>query len=174
MNAIGNKEITSLPVDNYLAFRWRLSAISSVTSLESNEVPFYLKHYDDKGGYILVDDDFNITGIIDREFASAEAKDLAFSSPCMMWSIEDNYDGLNNVSKNENLPVFSKPVGVRISPILSWMVGNGSGSCSSLVVGWKNDESAFEARFQGLRKPFAIDGESSISSYRNWKAEAID
>lgn len=73
MNAIGNKEITSVPVDNYLAFRWRLSALSSLTSPESNEGPFYLKHYDDKGDHILVDDDFNITGIIDREFASVEA-----------------------------------------------------------------------------------------------------
>lgn len=84
MNAISNRDISSLPVDNYLAFCWRLSALPALISSETNEGPFYLKHYDDNGDHILVDDDCNITGIIDWEFASAEAKDLAFSSPCMM------------------------------------------------------------------------------------------
>ncbi len=138
MNAIGNEEITSLPVDTYLAFRWRLSARSSLTSPESNEGPFYRKHYDAKGDHILVDDNFNITEIIDWEFASAEANGLAFSSPCMMRPVEDYYDGLNNISENET--EFARIFETRRRKDSSEIVLNGrrwSGSCSSSVARWK-------------------------------------
>ncbi|KAK4442577.1 hypothetical protein QBC34DRAFT_282140, partial [Podospora aff. communis PSN243] len=61
-----------------------------------------LKHYDDKGDHILVDDEYNITGVIDWEFASAEAKELlAFSSPCMMWPVGKFYDGDNSLAEDE-------------------------------------------------------------------------
>lgn len=95
-------EVDRLSVDNYLAFLWRLRALPDlVAESASREGPFYLKHYDDKGDHILVDDDYNITGIIDWEFASAEAKELAFSSPCMMWPVGDFYDGSNALSEDE-------------------------------------------------------------------------
>lgn len=48
-----------------------------------------------------MDEEYNITRIIDWEFASAEAKDLAFTSPCMMWPVADYYDGSNKLPKEE-------------------------------------------------------------------------
>lgn len=175
MNAISNKEITSLPVDNYLAFCWRLSALSLLTSSEANEGPFYLKHYDDKGDHILVDDDYNITGIIDWEFASAEAKDLAFSSPCMMWPVGDYYDGLNNLSEEET--EFAHMFEIRGRKDISEIILNGRRWQRFLFFlggGVEEDESTFESLFQGLRKSFAVDGEQSVSSYEDWKVEAIN
>jgi hypothetical protein len=62
---------------------------------------FYLKHADDKGDHILIDEDYNITGISDWEFASTETKSLAFSSPCMMWPVQEYYDGSNDLSREE-------------------------------------------------------------------------
>lgn len=172
MNAIVRKEITSLPVDNYLAFHWRLRALSSLTSSTANEGPFYLKHYDDKGDHILVDDDYNITGIIDWEFASAEAKDLAFSSPCMMWPVGDYYDGLNNLSKDEI--EFARIFETRGRKDISDIVLNGRRwqRFLSFLKGVESDKSTFESLFRGLRNSFATDGEQSVSSYEDWRVEA--
>ncbi|KAJ5804846.1 hypothetical protein N7474_010733 [Penicillium riverlandense] len=175
MSAIGNREITSLPVDNYLAFHWRLSALSSLTSSVANDGPFYLKHYDDKGDHILVDDDYKITGIIDWESASAEAKHLAFSSPCMMWPVGDYYDGLNNLSEDET--EFARMFEIRGRQDISKIVLNGRRWQRFLFFlggGVENDEPTFESLFQGLRMSFAIDGEESVSSYKDWKVEAIN
>lgn len=74
--------------------------IPHVVASHSNEI-FFLKHIDDKGDHIMVDEECNITGIIDWEFASAEPKSLAFRSPAMMWPVGDFYDGKNNVSLEE-------------------------------------------------------------------------
>lgn len=138
-----------------------------------NEEPFHLKHYDDKGDHILVDDDYKITEIIESGFASAEAKELAFSSPCMMWPVGDYYDGLNNLSETIFAHIFESRGRNDISGIISngwrwqrWLFLNGGGV--------EQDESTFQSLFQGLPKSFAVDGEQSVSSYTDWKARVID
>ena len=88
MQTLANHEVSSLPLDNYLTFLWRLKVLPKfVANSVSREGPFYLKHYDDKGDHILVDEEHNITGVIDWEFTSTESKELAFSSLCMMWLV---------------------------------------------------------------------------------------
>lgn len=175
LNTIGNKEVTDLPVDNYLAFHWRLSVLSSLTSSDANEGPFYLKHYDDKGDHILVDEDYNITGVIDWEFASTEAKDLAFSSPCMMWPVGDYYDGVNQLSEEE--VQFAHLFERRGRKDLCDIVLNGRRWQRFLFFlggGVARDEAEFESLFQGLQKSFAIGDEQTVSPYHEWKAEAIN
>lgn len=99
---LANREVGGVPVDNHLAFLWRLQALPQLVAESASRTgPFYLKHYDDKGDHILVDDEHNITGVIDWEFASAEAKELAFSSPCMMWPVGDFFDGSNALAEDE-------------------------------------------------------------------------
>lgn len=97
-----NHEVRKLPVDNYPGFLWRLNALPElVAKSASRQRLFYLRHYDDKGNHILVDDEYNITGIVDWEFASAEAKELAISSPWMMWPVGDFYDGKYSLAEDE-------------------------------------------------------------------------
>lgn len=61
------------PSDAYLMFKYRRELATSrkcnafEKALDSG--PFYLKHTGDKCDHIIVDDDFNITGIIDWSFA---------------------------------------------------------------------------------------------------------
>ena len=99
---IVNGEMSSLAEDNYLSHCWRRDKISEVTKYcHDHGIDFFIKHYDDKGDHILVDADFNITGIIDWEFASAEPKALAFSTPCMLWPVGDFYAGTNELSAEE-------------------------------------------------------------------------
>ncbi|KAI0897296.1 hypothetical protein F4806DRAFT_507807 [Annulohypoxylon nitens] len=102
MQALATHEISTLPLDNYLTFLWRLKVLPDlIADSASREGPFYLKHFDDKGDHILVDEDYNITAIIDWEFASTESKELAFSSPCMMWPVGEFYDGDNDLAEAE-------------------------------------------------------------------------
>ncbi|KAK0723093.1 hypothetical protein B0T26DRAFT_641885, partial [Lasiosphaeria miniovina] len=62
---------------------------------------FYLKHPDDKGDYILVDDTLNITSVIDWEWTRTASWAEAFSSPCMMWPVGSFYEGSNELSDDE-------------------------------------------------------------------------
>lgn len=168
---IGNHEITSLPVDNSLALMWQLSAMDTlVDSSTSKSGPFYLKHYDDKGDHILVDDNYNITGIIDWEFASAEAKELAFSSPCMMWPVAKFYDGYNDLSMDEIY--FASIFASRGRTDLSEMVMQGRRWQRFLFFlggGISDDKTEFEALFQGLRSTFVSLGGPEVCPYKEWK-----
>ncbi|KAB8360850.1 hypothetical protein FH972_024584 [Carpinus fangiana] len=60
-------------VDAYVMFAFlkeqALAGAWNCVAPEHDSGPFYLKHLDDKGDHIFVDEDFNITGIIDWSFA---------------------------------------------------------------------------------------------------------
>lgn len=167
-------EITSLPIDNFLAFMWQLATIDTlIDSSTSRSGPFYLKHQDDKGDHILVDDNYNITGIIDWEFASAEAKELAFSSPCMMWPVGTFYEGHNDLSKDEIC--FADILASRGRKDLSEMVSKGRRWQRYLFFlgGIPNDKEDFEALFQGLRRSFVFLGGPDVCTYEEWKEMAL-
>jgi hypothetical protein len=58
---------------------------------------------DDKGDHILIDDGYNITGIIDWEWAQTMPKGEAFAAPLFMLNVGDCYDGKNELSQSEEL-----------------------------------------------------------------------
>lgn len=91
------------PVDAYLRLRWMLNRFPQALPFKEEEGVhlFYLKHPDDKGDHTLVDDELNITGIIDWEWCTSESKAYAFSSPCMMWPVADFYASSNRLSPSE-------------------------------------------------------------------------
>ena len=173
---LANHEVSTLPVDNYLSFFWRLKVLPELVAESVSRIgPFYLRHQDDKGDHILVDNDYNITGIIDWEWASAEAKEVAFNSPCMMWPVADFYDGKNALAEDEErfAAMFEK---------------RGRSDMASIVRGgrrWQRylfflggmpwSMTDFEGLFQGLRKSFlgVDDKEQTLSSYRDWKQGAL-
>ncbi|KAH6633913.1 hypothetical protein B0J18DRAFT_2007 [Chaetomium sp. MPI-SDFR-AT-0129] len=173
---LANREVSGLPVDNYLAFLWRLEALPElVAESASRSGPFYLKHYDDKGDHILVDDEYNITGVIDWEFASAEAKELAFSSPCMMWPVGEFYDGSIVLSDEETK--FAATFERRGRADMAALVRGGRKWQRYLFFmggGIPRDMVDFEPLFQGLRKSFLgkEDG-ANIPSYLEWKQSAL-
>ncbi|KAF7854159.1 hypothetical protein EAF04_010456 [Stromatinia cepivora] len=173
LKMIKNYEITSLAVDNCLSFIWRLKNLRALTaSSVSSNGPFYLKHCDDKGDHILVDDDFNITGIIDWEFASAEAKELAFSSPCMMWPVRDYYNGINSLCSDELK--FAEAFEERGRQDLGKIVRNGRQwqRFTFFLGGVPTDKMEFNALFHGLRSAFSHNV-ADISTYEDWKKQAL-
>ena len=171
MRLIANGELSTLAVDNYLSHRWRVDMIPKVLSLHDS-AGFFLKHFDDKGDHILVDEDFNITGIIDWEFASMESKALAFSSPCMLWPVGDFYDGSNCLSPEEM--EFAVMFERRGRADMAALIRNGRKMQRYLffLAGTSQEQEEFEALFQGLRSAWAEDG-SQPDSYQTWKDAAL-
>lgn len=175
LHTIENHEISSLPIDNALVFMWQLSMVDTlVDSSTSKSGPFYLKHQDDKGDHILVDDNYNITGIIDWEFASAEAKELAFSSPCMMWPVGTFYEGHNDLSNDEIC--FADILASRGRKDLSEMVMQGRRWQRFLFFlgGIPHDKADFKALFQGLRRTFTPLDRPEICTYEEWKEKSLE
>ncbi|KAI9822820.1 MAG: hypothetical protein M1826_000399 [Phylliscum demangeonii] len=174
-------ELCSLPVDHYLSYRWRLEVLPAVlSSLSSNDVnggsTFILKHFDDKGDHILVDQEYNITAIIDWEFASAEVKELAFSSPCMMWPVRSFYEGANRLALEEEQ--FADLFEHRGRADLADLVRNGRRFQRFLFFlggGLSSDRKEFEALFQGLRASVTNEGQDfkTLEDYVQWREDAI-
>ena len=166
-------ELSSLAEDKYVSHCWRRDKISEVTKYCHDYGPdFFIKHYDDKGDHILVDADFNITGIIDWEFASAEPKALAFSTPCMLWPVRDFYNGKNDLSAEEIefAEMFEARGRADIGKIVResrkmqrFTFFNGGGV--SL------DDEEFQSLFSGLKAAWA-GPDDDPTSYVDWKKEA--
>ncbi|KAH7322687.1 hypothetical protein B0I35DRAFT_450033 [Stachybotrys elegans] len=105
MIAAGEIGTTENAIDVFLAHRFRLDlldqAFKQSASANTEGERFFLKHADDKGDHILVNADFEIVGIIDWEWCSTASREVAFSSPCMMWPVAAFYDGSNELAKEE-------------------------------------------------------------------------
>ena len=91
---------TSNAIDAYLVHRFILDyVLESVTRNERG--PFFLKHMDDKGDHILVDDEFRIVGIIDWEWAQITTQSEAFAAPLYLLDVGLYYTGSNELSREE-------------------------------------------------------------------------
>ncbi|KAG8667765.1 hypothetical protein FPOAC2_12964 [Fusarium poae] len=88
-------------VDAYIIHRYLLDLVPHVLPAVHDDKKFYLKHADDKGDHILVDEDFNITGIIDWEWAHTASPAHAFNSPIGILPVADFYRGRNDLGDDE-------------------------------------------------------------------------
>ncbi|KAJ5558471.1 hypothetical protein N7461_002443 [Penicillium sp. DV-2018c] len=87
--------------DTYLVHRFRQDLVGALLEHRPSGEQFFLKHPDDKGDHILVNNSFDIVGVIDWEWTQTVTKAEAFSSPCMMWPVADFYEGSNELSAEE-------------------------------------------------------------------------
>ncbi|KAF4634554.1 hypothetical protein G7Y89_g3551 [Cudoniella acicularis] len=88
---------SSAPLDQYLVY---MSLLDSLPPNESG--PFFLRHVDSRDANFLVDDDYNITGIIDWELAIVTSKGSAFQSPLLLYNLGELYHkGLSTPSEDE-------------------------------------------------------------------------
>ena len=69
----------------------------------ADEGPFYLKHTDDKGDHILVDDEFNVTGIIDWSFARRLPAYDAFGPSLLTAELDQLLQGERGLSALDEL-----------------------------------------------------------------------
>ncbi|KAI0198917.1 hypothetical protein F4808DRAFT_434249 [Astrocystis sublimbata] len=163
----------SWPIDVYLVHRYRLDLLDWVGEDLFRDDKFYLKHPDDKGDHILVDDDFDITGIIDWEWCRTVSREEAFSSPCMMWPVAKFYDGSNEHSDEE----------VRLAAIFRERGRDDLASCvvegrrvQRLFFGLGAGTGSYGERktlidlFMGLKRAF----DPGEEGWEEWRAKALD
>jgi aminoglycoside phosphotransferase (APT) family kinase protein len=169
-------ELSAHAIDVYLSHLWRESMLTKVTAYctdkrEPNK--FYLKHNDDKGDHILADMHHNITGIIDWEFATTKVREYAFSSPCMMWPVEQSYAGSNQLAPEEL--EFAAMFDARGRPDLGDCVRNGRKMqrfmCLTLHPGAAVNFEEWVAMFQAERAAWADEDDGD--AYGKWKEDAL-
>ncbi|MCJ1251236.1 hypothetical protein MMC30_008467 [Trapelia coarctata] len=170
MELVTTGEVCALAVDNYLTLRWQYDAIPRMLQSAPSNGPFFLKHSDDKGDHILVDDEYNITGIIDWESASTECKAYAFSSPGMMWPMAACIEGYNELLPEELQ--FADIFKARGREDMAEIVLNGRKSQRFLfnTEGAANSKEEFVALFRGLREAL---GDELDEFYEEWKQKVI-
>ncbi|KAK1243816.1 hypothetical protein MKX08_001954 [Trichoderma sp. CBMAI-0020] len=72
---------TEFPIDSYLVYRFLKDNVSQLVEHGGEAKPsedYFLKHVDDKGDHLLVDDNLRITGIIDWQMARVVPRREAF------------------------------------------------------------------------------------------------
>lgn len=86
------------PVEAYLVYRFLQD---NVHQMADSEGQFFLKHVDDKGDHLLVDDDQNITGIIDWQMARVVPRREAFALSLVSADIKHLCQGKVSVSEKD-------------------------------------------------------------------------
>ncbi|GAB1320893.1 Aminoglycoside phosphotransferase domain-containing protein [Madurella fahalii] len=95
------------PVEAYLVYRFLKDNVGQLVqprgrdrTEEQPREEFFLKHVDDRGDYLLVDDDHNITGVIDWQMARVVPKCEAFGPSLVTVNLASFYKG--DVSPSED------------------------------------------------------------------------
>jgi hypothetical protein len=159
-------------VDAYLIHRFLIDLIPFVvpTRTARDDQKFYLKHADDKGDHILVDEHCNITGIIDWEWAHTAPLFHAFNSPIGILPVGEFYDGMDHLGDNE--ATFARLLEEKGRPDLAGCVKNGrlqhrfNFCCGYDLEDWKG----FLGLFQGLRNAVKVNEDLH---WDGWKLAAL-
>ncbi|KAG6096024.1 hypothetical protein E4U14_008077 [Claviceps sp. LM454 group G7] len=169
-----------------LAHRFRLDVLDKVseqtgTTAEKGGEKFFLKHADEKGDHILLNDDFDIVGIIDWEWCSTASREDAFSSPQMMWPVGVFYDGSNELAEEELL--LARVFCERSRQDLASCVLHGR-KVQRLLFALHSgvaqlDKKTFASLFVGLKRAFdghdfKTDGQGIEDEWVVWKAKALE
>ncbi|KAI1501355.1 hypothetical protein F5X99DRAFT_428477 [Biscogniauxia marginata] len=94
---------TGYPINAYLVYRFLKDNATQLVSQEENQMTerFYLKHVDDKGDHILVDEQLNITGIIDWQMARIVPRHEAFGPSLVTADMNALCNGKFSLSPND-------------------------------------------------------------------------
>lgn len=96
---------TEYPVDAYLTYRFLKDKAAPQLAQPSPKVPksekFFLKHVDDKGDHLLVDENLNVTGIIDWQMARVVPLREAFGPSLVTADIKSLCDGKVSLSDDD-------------------------------------------------------------------------
>lgn len=97
------QEYTEYPQEAYLFYQTLGKyAIPSLAAYDRSGNS-YLKHVDDKGDHIFVDEDYNITGVIDWQFARVVPACEAFGPSLVTANLKSLYEGAPNLSDGDRL-----------------------------------------------------------------------
>ncbi|KZT23994.1 hypothetical protein NEOLEDRAFT_1157085 [Neolentinus lepideus HHB14362 ss-1] len=148
-------------VDAYLVHRSLLDYITTYPQLQSgDQPPFFLRHMDDKGDHILVDDN-------DWEWVQTTCEVEAFCAPFFLLDIGAYYDGSNELSDGEKF--FAKVLEEKGRHDLATHIRNGRVQHRLLqcIAGPIDDTQWFPNLFAGLLA--TLHGESADEPKKMWR-----
>lgn len=159
-------------IDAYLVHRYVLDNVHAVARREQGpDTSFYLKHTDDKGDQILVDESHNIVGIIDWERSQVASFAEAFAAPLFLVNVGAYYDGLNDLSEDEALFASILEAKGHQDLALSVRGGRFEHRLMSCVTTDLGDPESFGTLFMGLCK--SLRRAKGEATWEAWKAEAL-
>ncbi|KAI9838552.1 MAG: hypothetical protein M1819_004861 [Sarea resinae] len=167
---VEGERLTDRPVDAYLVYQYLLDSIPAVFSSPSDNGPFYLKHADDKGDQILADDEYNITGIIDWQWAYTTSANSAFVSPLALISPNHFYTGSLSLSDEEALLAQSLEDEGQSQMASAVRIGRTRQLFDYCCIGDLADWEGFIGLFKGLRQ--ALKSGEDLS-WDEWKKIAL-
>ena len=168
LRLIGIREMyAERPVDAYLIHRHLADTLVPMLD-HTPQTSFYLKHMDDKGDHILFDDNFNITAIIDWEWAQTRSKADAFAAPLLLLDVGALYDGDNTLSPDEMALVEIYEGKAR--PDMAFFVRNGRIQHRiALCIGGYLEDDAFHSLFEGFLKL-----QERPITWEEWRSETME
>lgn len=95
------------PLNAYLIFKYLKDLAESgrwnAFDADFDEGPFFLKHMDDKEDHILVDDEYNVTGIIDWTYVRVVPAFEAFGPSLLTANMNAMFNGKAGRSSSDNI-----------------------------------------------------------------------
>ena len=99
---IDGQLFTSFPVNDYLVFLFLKSKVQGLYDFDTAE-QVYLKHVDDKGDHLMVDDDLNIVGIIDWQMTRVVPTSEAIGPSLVTAYMDYIYDGMSSFTLHDQI-----------------------------------------------------------------------
>jgi hypothetical protein len=166
---------TTYPVNAYLIFKYihKLAMEGKFNPLEPglNQGPFYLKHMDDKGDHIFVDDNFNITGIIDWSFARSVPAYEAFGPSLFTSDLGHILDGKAGTTMDDIL--LAQELRNKKSSLARFSESSGGVRRLTFALGMGMNLTWDEALliFRGIITEF--EGSSETFDWETWRAKQL-
>jgi len=162
------------PTIPLLVYRYLLDIMPTILPERSgSHTEFYLKHMDDKGDHIFVDQSLNIVSIIDWEWAQTMPKDFAFCAPLFLLDVGEFYDGRNDLSPDEALLASAlEKVGRKdlAACVRSGRINHRLVFCLEEDV---SNEDTYAPLFWGLRKLVGLsEYDSPKDDWQAWRTKA--
>ena len=163
------------PANAYLVFAYLKSQLQTLAanpkhnSVEATE-QFYLKHVDDKGDHLMVDDELNIIGIIDWQMARVVPADEAFGPSLATAEMAGIYNGMSSLTVHDlALARFLKAKGAAgLADIMS-----GDERLRRFFFGLDVDLS-WEETLLLVRGIWAAFGVEQDTEWRTWKMDMLE
>lgn len=172
------------PIEAYLVYRFLQD---NATQLSDSEDKFFLKHVDDKGDHLMVDENLNITGIIDWQMArivprreafalslisadmralcdgivSLSTKDVALSN-----ALREKGEGLASYTRDEKVRRFFWGLGLEPKWAYALPLANAILQVFGVEQGWDEWKEVALKRYEGDERLKALVEESSGNKHR--------
>lgn len=171
---VTGKAYESGRLDAYLVHLYLLDCVPKLSRhLADDSAQFFLRHVDDKGSHILVDDDYNIVGMIDWEWAQIVPKAFAFATPLFLIDNDRYFDGDNGLSEDEEMfaMIMEKKKMRKLASLI-----RGGRLCHRIVdcIGGNVAKlEVYTAQFTGLQK-LILGADHPEVDWQTWKARSLE